>query len=73
MFIRLSSICLCDTNLLSWVIENIMYHGEKEYRCLAATFFLQFLLQLSDFRRIYFEHHNAVNAYIFETLIIFKF
>lgn len=67
---RQANILYYDQDLLRWTYVNLTHHGEKEHRCLGATFFLQIFLQLPEFRTIFFERDNAINMHI---IVLSKF
>lgn len=45
---------------MDWVYSGLRAHGEKEGRCDAATYFLQYLLELKQFSAVFVDNQDAV-------------
>lgn len=56
--------CCALLPLLQWARSGLGSYGERENRCVAATFFLQFFLQLKAFRRAFFEDGEAMGSLV---------
>jgi V-type H+-transporting ATPase subunit H len=46
--------------MMEWIITGLRAHGEDESRCDSATFFLQYLLELKQFRAVFVDSQEAV-------------
>lgn len=59
---RLLGFCCCTIALVDWMVAGLQSHGSQEGLCEAASFFLQYHIRLKQFRSVFSDTPEGVNA-----------